>query len=83
MDEGFFISGILVGSSSRERVFDGVAKVSYYYTLILNGSDTYKITSDQDYTKFIKFGDRVAFEVRPRVYNGNLYLNGDLLVDDQ
>lgn len=83
MNEGFFLSGILVGVNSRERFFDGKSKVTHYYTVIVDGQDTYKVSSDQDYSKFIKFGDHVDFSVRPRIYNDQLYLNGELLVDDE
>ena len=81
--DGLFLRGTFVGSERRERINDnGELHVRYQY-LITVGARPYRVTSEEDYTGRLMFGDAVLFSIRTNVYNNVLYLSGDLIDGDQ
>ena len=80
--DGLFLRGTFVGSERRERIDNnGHIQVRHQY-LITVGARPYKVTSEEDYTGRLMFGDAVTFSIRTNVYNNVLYLSGDLIDGD-
>lgn len=80
--DGFMITGVLGGAKGvKKRTYDG-KEVNRYSYLVIVGMDSYKITSDYDYSNQLMFGDQVTFSVKPSVYENNLYFRGDLVTDE-
>lgn len=75
-EEGFILTGILGGAKGvKKRLNDG-KEINRYTYLIIVGIDTYKVSSDFDYSSDLMFGDQVSFKVKPSVFNNLLYLRG-------
>ena len=81
-ENGFILTGIYGGNKRNVRVSGtGVEVVKYQYLVIVEGTDTYKVTSEFDYSNEIMFGDQISFKVVPNVFNDRLYFRGELLKD--
>ena len=72
--------GVFVGYDNAVKSFGEKETITHYY-LIVDGTDSYKISSDKQYNDKIAFGDLVTFKIKPRAYNNTIYYNGVLYED--
>lgn len=77
-EEGFILTGVLGGARGTKKRLENGTEVNRYTYLVIVGIDTYKVSSDIDYSNDLMFGDQVSFNVRPSVFNNVLYLRGEL-----
>lgn len=74
-EAGIYIQGLFVASASKLRD----KEVRYEYVL-LNGTETYKITSSEDYTDKLAMGDLSVFKVSVNVWNNKAYFSSGKLI---
>lgn len=67
---GFFIEGLFIGSEPRK---DGTG----FNVLVSVGMDAYRVKVPEAVN--LDFGVKVMIEVKPSVYNGRLYLSGEIV----
>ena len=80
MENGIIITGIFCGSKGiKKRNFETNVETNKYQYVLVDGVDTYRITSDYDYSGSLAFGDQVSFKVSVNAFNGNIYYKGDLI----
>ena len=81
--EGVYVCGIFAGHEIKEKknYNDGTVSGIKHVYLIVIGANGYKITSENDYSDRIHFGDLVQFIVKLNAFNNNVYLSGDLVED--
>ena len=76
-ENGVFISGMYAASASRIKD----KEVRYEY-VVLNGTESYKITSSVDYSDQLALGDLVVFRVSVNVWNNKVYFSQGKLVTE-
>lgn len=67
---GFFINGLFIGSEPRK---DGTG----FNVLVSVGMEAYRVKVPD--VVDLDFGHNVMIEVKPTVYNGRLYLSGEIV----
>ena len=74
LNPGVWISGVYINTEPMVKRDSG--EVYGYEALIACGVDAYKVRFDSLPPAKWTLGTLVCVQVRPRVYNGNIYYNG-------